>query len=613
MRLAELTDYAAEKYQIREEHKWTDFPGFSVLSHPKTGKWIALLMRGWDSDTGTEIERCDLKCGNEVLFRSPRPYLAAPIRMHGSRWIDITFDSQTETDVVFALFDKAVSSGDPNGYTIVLASRLPAGENSYKETALPFANSSYRPRQEKIPERLREMKRLYEYGRESLEARAENFYRQAVYMADFEDDAPWSGDFICYFPTYRDLTTQQLRGYFSWRTQVRKGNFQPIATSAAYIYLYELLNGVGADSPEDCLMKLREFEAGYLDSGIGDKRMRQNLHRWMLEFAVLNDISPERTADFADPDLMARDRALAVLRSAADRDDEEVFPALCVFDRKKIKESPVLTQAPERGKRLFCDVWRKALRYQYRDRDTFTLCFGVRKTRRWVPLSNAVYYERTKPADRKYVLNEVRSFQCRSGDWKVSAYEKLSFDNARFQGILHETDARLRRYLKTGRYLKENPADEWIAPIIETVIEADRRAVIEASRPKITIDLSGLEQIRRDAAGTRDSLLSEEEREEMEAPAEAAASLPAPDLSPDTDLPLDVVQVQILRELLRGGDGKELLKANHLMPSIAADFINEALFDEFGDTVLICEDDRLILVEDYMEDLEQLLGGNSYG
>ena len=78
-------------------------------------------------------------------------------------------------------------------------------------------------------------------------------------------------------------------------------------------------------------------------------------------------------------------------------------------------------------------------------------------------------------------------------------------------------------------------------------------------------------------------------------------------------LPLDAVQIQVVSALLRGEDPTAILKASRLMPSIAADRINDALFDEIGDTVLLCEDDRLMLVEDYMEDLTQLLGGHSNG
>ena len=165
----------------------------------------------------------------------------------------------------------------------------------------------------------------------------------------------------------------------------------------------------------------------------------------------------------------------------------------------------------------------------------------------------------------------------------------------------------LRLYLHIGRALKENPADAWAAPYIDAVIEADKKAVQKAARPKITIDLSGLEKIRRDAAGTRDSLLTEEELDEPE------ALVKTPEEENASALGLDPVQIQILRALLRGEDVTKLLKANHLMPSMAADFINEALFDEIGDTVVACEDDRLTLIEDYSEDLAQLLGGTNHG
>ena len=101
MELKELAEYARERYHMEEEHKWTDFPGFSVLCHPDTGKWVALLMRQWDHDSGREIQRCDLKCGSDSLLRLSRPYLGKAIRMRGRDWIDIRFDEGTEPETVF--------------------------------------------------------------------------------------------------------------------------------------------------------------------------------------------------------------------------------------------------------------------------------------------------------------------------------------------------------------------------------------------------------------------------------------------------------------------------------------------------------------------------------
>ena len=43
---------------------------------------------------------------------------------------------------------------------------------------------------------------------------------------------------------------------------------------------------------------------------------------------------------------------------------------------------------------------------------------------------------------------------------------------------------------------------------------------------------------------------------------------------------------------------------------MTADMINEAMFDEIGDTIVACDNDTLSLVEDYREDLTWLLGGD---
>lgn len=573
-------------------------------------------------------------------------------------------------------------TASPHGAEIILDSQQSAPGESFRDTPLPFTGRDHRPQDASVPERLREMCRLYQYGRESSEARADNFYRQAVFMQDYEDDTPWSGSFDCYFPTYHDLSLPQLRGYFGWRTQVRRGVFHPIAASAAYLYLYEILNGIGTASPEDGLHKLSAFESGFLDSGIGDPRIRRNLRRWMLEYAVLNDLPPALTRQVADPAMLRADEALTALRNPEAYSDEEVFSALCVFAGEKQARSPVITLDPVRGMHLFSEVWRLSQIWRRQGKDLFTLCFGEQTTRGWYPLSNAVYCRKSRLQPREYRLSDCRSYRCNGGSWQVTSYEKLSFDLGRFQGFLHETDARLHRYLKTGHYLREKTADAWIIPWIEAVIEDDRKAEAEAAKPRITIDLSGLDRIRRDSDITRDRLLVETDREDPSetgkrgrseaartgsrtaAPSEriesgsagkadreaadspkdglaseiwpssedgsAAEDTPAAWYAPSAEqasvaactaglepalaeLPLDDTHLRILRALLLGQGTSELIASAHLMPSVVADCINEALYDEIGDSVLLCEEDQLTLVGDYIEDLKQILGGSSHG
>ena len=531
----------------------------------------------------------------------------------------------------------------PEGVTVVLEPQQFGGEQIYQETVLPFAGENLNPAKPKVPVRIREMMKLYEHGDGSYLRKCRNFLRQGRFMEDYEDDSPWTGDVRKYFPTYHDFDVRQLRGYFTWRTGVRRGEFGPIAASLAYLYLYELLCGIGSGSPEDSLQKMQAFEKGFLDSGIGEPSMRKNLRRWMLEYAVLHELPAETVRTFAEPSMLEKDAALAVLREPDSAEDEAVFSALCVFGGNKLAQSPAAVKEEGRGKHLFAEVWRCAMQHgTEKGKDFFEACFGERKTFHWYPLSNAVYAEEGRHPDTDYVLDESRSYHCRGGRWTEEGYEELYFDRKRLEALLHETDRAIRNYLKTGRNLQERPAEAWARPYAEAVLEADRKAVLEASRPKITIDFSGLDQIRRAAGITRDSLLTAEEQDgersgeealrpaapgmppvalsgiqgsasEAVLPAEAAETSPAPQKTEEIEAAafdgLDGVHLAILQTLLRGETAAGQIRSAHLMPALVADTINEAFYDQIGDNILEYDGDELGLIEDYREDITAILGG----
>jgi hypothetical protein len=258
------------------------------------------------------------------------------------------------------------------------------------------------------------------------------------------------------------------------------------------------------------------------------------------------------------------------------------------------------------------------------------------------------------------VINACRRYVYSGGAWKEERYDELFFDKYRAHAVVHEADRQLRRYLKSGHYLREKQGEEWIRPFVEAVIRQDQEEIAEAARPKITINLSGLDKIRRDAMITRDSLLTEEETRETAAPLAAftAAAFDTPqtrdvaleeidkaqtiDTAPAesafafTEAPaapaitaleapvaasaeapaaalistLDALHTQILVSVMRGEPVDALIRNNHLIASVVADTINEAMYDEIGDSVVECDGDDLTLVEDYREDLEFILGGN---
>ena len=671
MNLSELTAYAEEKYHIREEQKWDDFRSFSVLADPETRRWVALMMRQWDYETGNELCRCDIKCGRQILTQINVPYVTNAFRMRGEKSVGVIFDDRTEPEVVFKLFDEAIRIGRAGSYTVVLEERdkeesSGAGGRVFRDTLLPleamrgnYDKSRFREKKEEnrkigpqthvsrnnesrsIPARLLEMMQLYEYRSSSFEDKCRNFVRQGKFMEDYEDDAPWNSEVKRYFATYHDLNLNQLRGYFAWRTRVRRGEFHPITMSLAYMYIYELLNMIGIKTPEDAIRKMREFEKGFLDSGIGDRSMRENLHRWIMEFAVLSGSPAEEVLSLIDPDLIERDRQLMVLRKPSEHSDEEMFEALNILTGGKTEKSSAVLKESERGIHLFAEVWRyMAEHYDDLGWDIFDACFGKMRQFPWHPLANAVYMDRENREDTEYKVTECRKFVYKNGEWSEYKYDELYFDKYRIHAIVHEADRQIRRYLKTGHYLREKKGEEWITPYVEAVIEADKAAAEEAAKPKIIIDLSGLDKIRLDAQITRDSLLTEDEMREQAPEPEQISELiseqtpdPAPrqeeqsaqlmtqaatESSKGEEKPaaieipsLDDTQAQILLSVMRGEPVAGLIREKALMPSVVTDAINEALFDEIGDNVLTCEGDEITLVEDYREDLELVLEGDN--
>jgi hypothetical protein len=561
------------------------------------------------------------------------------------------------------MIDNAGSFNGENGFTIVLENS--ASEQVQYHDAPLFSGQTLAIRQpcddmrglqnakQHVPEQIRRMKNLYQYRSGSFRQICKNFYVQGKFMEDYEDNAPWDGVVsTCYWPTYHNLSLTQLRGYFTWRTELRKGNYRKHCETFVSMYLYELLNGIGTKSVEDSLHKMEEFEKGYIDAGFSDRYLRGRLHRWMLELAVLNGLAPDITRKYADSDMLEKDAAVEILRYPEKFSAQEVFNALCVFGGKKTSESKLVQEHGTEAINFFAAVWCLAsTQYRKDGEPLFQLCFGIPSAREWHPLESTFYYDNYSNSKKRksvtYKLNPSRTYLFKRDKWYEVAHQNYDIDRKRIANLLQETDRRLRLYLKTGHPLKERKEAAWAVPYIEAVIEADRKAKIEAARPKISIDFSGLDKIRKDALETQDNLLTEEEtvgspefnavnkavrksagskkrtKENSAARKNTAAVLSvaaSPHLASEqseaavlaapsnTSVPLDDMQMQLLRMLLRGEPVQELIAAQHGMPSVIADAINEALFDLIGDTVVECDGKTITLVEDYRDNIIGILG-----
>ena len=509
MRLSELTNYARERHHIEELHKWREMPELSVLVSPASGKWIALLMR--ERDAGGRIrERCDLKYS---AFRElpARDYLTQGFRMPG--WLGVRFGTETERAFLLHVFDLAVEEE---------AEKV---EGYYRETAIPGRSE--------LPARI-----------EAIYA-CEDFLAAARAMEDYEDDCPFAGTVLLYQPEYRDLTPNELRGYFTWRAALRRGEFSPHCDAFVYLYLSELMLGVGAATAAETLDCMDAFASAYFSAGYGSEALQRNFKNWRFEYAVLNRVDAARVRAYENPALRHWDEALTVLREPEKRSDEVVFAALAELGGKKLTEARSVKGLGDRAAFYYAAIWRSAAPL------LFAACFGNLRMREWKPFSDAprlrALCENAGQAF-SYQLNELRSFAATGNGFTEYSYLRQQFDSKRFFAFLKEADTALRVRFLRGKASKNMSATQDIAlqeafahafASCEAMEAAQKLAAVPVRREK----LAG---IRAAAAVTTAALLTEAEigaeREELRR--REAQKLPAKEDSS-------------LAELINGADCKQ--------------------------------------------------------
>ncbi len=430
----------------------------------------------------------------------------------------------------------------------------------------------------------------YRQSRESI------FIKQGKLLADYEDDYVYDRQVLRYFPTYQSLTNPELRGYFSWRTKLRRGNLQKTSLTYAFLYIYELLNQIGVTDPMDGYRKLTEFRDAYgaLDDGI-----LPYLNLWLMDYVVYYNLDAGLLADTPQ---VRFNRGIAVLDSIQSRGDEEVIRAVKQLSPKWLERSKFY-----RGYREDCDtvivrvLRRMSAHYNARCKKTMVeQYFGSFSQYRVILFDAAVFHERQVEGSRQYKVDENYIYRCRNGLWSVQKYNCLPHSNGKLGDVLKAIDGVMRECYGYGRPIQYKLDTKWILKIIQ---EEARNLLAEkkaAEEKKITIDYSRLARIRSDAAVTRDRLMVEEEAEEEAPPVQT----PAPAEEPE-DTPLTRDEYRLLQSLLYGRD-YSWVRSSGLMLSVLVDGINDKLYDTFSDSVLL-GDDPPELIEDYIADLKEMI------
>ena len=366
---------------------------------------------------------------------------------------------------------------------------------------------------------------------------AELFYRQGLLMADFEDDCPYNGTFKSYFPTYNAMSDRQLRGYFTWRARVRRGTVEETSTSFAFLYLYELICGIGVTDPLDGFRKIKSFWESYRAFEPGIDRFARV---WLQDYAVFHGLDPQL---LSDSKTVLFDKALIELRRAA---RDLTPPSTGKAPKRRKSSEPVLPLPPDeaREERLMaaidalstynlansrlnrshhrdlrhvaCAVYVRMARYYDTHRKTGIVAslFGEETAMPYTMFASAVFFAPERHEDCEYRLDPIHIYRCQNGFWECMRIHGSRQKSSKLGEMMRACDQRLRLALDPSHPLKEEKVPKYLAKIIDDEIVAWLSWDAAHQPVKIDIDLSQLGHIRSAAAQTREALLIDEERED---------------------------------------------------------------------------------------------------
>lgn len=465
-----------------------------------------------------------------------------------------------------------------------------------------------------MPEPYLKMRKIASDTSSYYVTRDEIFYRQALLMQDMTDDYAFHGASTHYMPVYQSLSSPQLRGYFTWRTHRRQGIREDGCSDYIKIYICELIHQIGVPDP---LTGLKMLEEACRELVLKDPLFVSDTPRWIRDYILYYQLDVPLPGGEESEQY---DQALSVFFDREHCSDQAFLDAVCQLSSYRFENSRFYKENPAFCARIARSFFRELSAYYDKHRKTGLddSLFGRRSSVHYFLFQNAVFYDYMPGRDLLIKAGAFTEYKCRGRWWSLKAYQGSLRKNKNLGQLMRAFDRVLREDASYPYPLRDNgTTPKYIEAMLLKVLKEDKKQQEQAVKaekkpaPRLEFDLSGLDAIRRASDRTRDSLIVEEEYPEeepaiitsmSETPVETveAAAEEAPSL-------LSEEEKQFLSLLIRGEPWDGFLRSKGLLLSVLVDSINDKLYDEFSDTVLLLDGHTPEIIEDYLDDLKGYL------
>lgn len=441
---------------------------------------------------------------------------------------------------------------------------------------------------------------------------AKILYEQGRFMKDFTDNYENVAGLKEYFPCYQMMGYEQLRTYFTWRTRVREGTVEKTSLAYAFLYIYELLNNIGVENPQDGLEKLLNFWQAYKAH---DETINKYVIKWLKDYHVYYQL-PHSFKEFIQENGLSEHYPKVV-------DNVDNFDLFCSISKYDIRKSAFFTEdKKELITGCFYFVVDKLRRVFEESGLSFEDSVFQPKNKKsdWQPFTGSLFYPWLKQPNRRVLLAENELYICSQNHWTYHTAIAAEEGKLLVGYVMKQMESVLRRLMKYKYKLTANlgaVTNKSVKKLAREGLSLERivngacvEFYREATKTVVSVDKLSLSKIRREALETQERLIVEEQNElPLSVPeTEEKAIEEAPSSSSPWETfksALNEAEKQAVSLIASGqGDLRSAANASGIMPEVLADGINEKAMDFIGDNIL---DDELEIYEDYIEQIKSIL------
>lgn len=425
------------------------------------------------------------------------------------------------------------------------------------------------------------------------------------------------------YPSYRKMTLLELKRYLTWRTKLRNGVFTFANSKYIYTYVNEIYCSIGIKNKNegfDILMFM-------LDNLILLSPRNENIFKQIvLEYIYLNNIEIEKTMSY---DLF---KNLFVYR-------ESIF-------KDETKETEVLTEYILNNfssETSFCTTYQKEIKTILRN-----VINKISKylSRHNYSLKNLIYKYKTRIEEFKYInilipLNNLSLYQTRN-NIKILEMLDIEFTNNKvfykeavseykyssiLRYIIHRIEYLLRKKYRDRSIKKKqypvftinNDFDKLLLStefidLIENQIKDDAEKEI-IIKEEVKIDLSKLDQIRVISNEVSSKLITEADMDfEEEVKVEEKEIEKTDNIWHNLFNSLTVKERNFLKIFIETSsiiNLKQYCKDINMLLEVIVESINEKSMENIEDNIIELYDDEIIIYDDYIENIQEMLEGES--